>query len=78
MATTVNTRSPTELTEEAWSLIDQALKEGKMTMASGQTISLTPSEIVELVKWLSAVKIKKPDNVPVPEDFQLRATKVKH
>ena len=77
MATTVNPRSPTEMTEEAWSLIDQALREGKMTMASGQTISLTPSEIVELVKWLSAVKIKKPDNVPVPEDFMLKRTKVK-
>ena len=77
MPTIIDTRSPGELTEEAWSLIDQALKEGKMTMGSGQTISLTPSEYVELVKWLSGVKLKKPENVPVPDDFMPKKTKVK-
>lgn len=66
------TRDPDTLSEVAWKLIDEAISSSIMTLENGKQISLAPSEIVELAKWLSTSKAKKPRPVNTPEDFILK------
>lgn len=68
--------TPSELTDIAWDLIDEALTSGTMTLKNkpDNPIVLFPASIVEIAKWMATSKAKKPRLVGAPEDFALKAT----
>lgn len=67
-------RTPDELAEKAWTLIEQALTEGKMVLDNGTIFPVDTEMLVDLAIKLSAPKIKKPQLVNVPEGFNLKPT----
>ena len=67
-------RSPAELAEHSWSLIDDAIREGKFVLENGKVVELDAEAIVRLVQWTATIKARKPSGVPTPEDFKLKKT----
>ena len=67
-------RSPAELAEHSWSLIDDAIRAGKYTLESGRIVDLDAEGITRLVQWTATIKARKPSGVPTPEDFKLKKT----
>lgn len=65
----------TEIIDLAWLRLAEAIQSGKITIGAKMGVDLTTAEYIDLCKWAAVVKVKKPDNVPVPEDFILRSTK---
>lgn len=61
-----------QLTEIAWKLLEEAITEGTITLTGQQGAEarrLETDSIIDLVKWLTAQKVKRPDMVDPPEDF---------
>lgn len=67
-------RKPEELVDAAWGMVDEAIKQCTMTTDDGVTHTLEVNELVALVKWLAMAKVKRPQFVPTPEDFNLKET----
>ncbi len=67
-------RSPAELAEHSWSLIDDAIREGNFVLENGKVVELDAEAIVRLVQWTATIKARKPSGVPTPEDFKLKKT----
>ncbi len=67
-------RSPAELAEHSWSLIDDAIREGKFVLENNKVVELDAEAIVRLVQWTATIKARKPSGVPTPEDFKLKKT----
>lgn len=67
-----------ELVERSWELIKEALTTGTMTLSTvNQGVSqrtLDTEEIVDLAKFFVQLKVKKPQAITPPEDFQLPVT----
>lgn len=66
-----------EVVDIAWQRLADAIQTGKLTIGTRMGIDLTTGEYIDLCKWAAVVKVKRPDNVGVPEDFLLRPTTVK-
>lgn len=74
-------KSPDELVEVAWGLVEEALTQGTITqMRDGQPnrTVISTDEIMALAKFLATLKIKKPALVSTPEDFTLKSTQVEN
>ena len=67
-----------QLAETAWSLVEDALTLGKITMdvngTDPQEMKLSADQIIDLAVKIAQVKIKKPQAITTPEDFMLQET----
>lgn len=65
-------RSPDELSELAWGYVDSALSSGCITVTGPDgavTHNLTVDQLMDVIKWMTAVKLKQKHSVDSPEDF---------
>lgn len=67
-------REPHELQDEAWRLMDEAVKKGVMTLEDGTEVRLNADSLIRVIQWLASAKAKKPHFISKPEDFKLKDT----
>ena len=67
-------KSPEQLAEQAWSLVQEAVESGKMTLENGDIRVLPDSELVRLVQNVAELRAKRPKTVSIPEDFRPKET----
>ena len=68
------TKSPEQLAESAWSLVQEAVESGKMTLESGDIRVLPDSELVRLIQNVADLRAKRPKTVSIPEDLMASIT----
>lgn len=71
-------RTPEQLADMSWLLVEEALTNGTITLNGKdgeETRKLDTKDIMDVVKWLTAVKLKQKHAVDAPEDFALQSTK---
>ncbi len=67
-------REPYELQEQAWKLMDEAVRTGTMKLEDGTKIKLNADSMIRVIQWLASAKAKKPHLINPPEDFRLKET----
>ncbi|KKL05620.1 hypothetical protein LCGC14_2604190 [marine sediment metagenome] len=67
-------REPYELQEQAWKLMDEAVRTGAMRLEDGTEIKLNADSMIRVIQWLASAKAKKPHLINPPEDFRLKET----
>lgn len=68
-------REPEQLSEDAWRMVEEAMRTGKMTLPSGRTITLEDEAFVRLAQWLATFRPKRPTLLPMrPDDLPVRQT----
>ena len=67
-------REPYELQEQAWKLMDEAVRTGTMKLEDGTEIKLNADSMIRVIQWLASAKAKKPHLINPPEDFRLKET----
>ena len=67
-------REPYELQEQAWKLMDEAVRTGSMRLEDGTEIKLNADSMIRVIQWLASAKAKKPHLINPPEDFRLKET----
>ena len=71
-------KTPDELSELAWGYVNEALTNGSMTITGQNGVKihdLSVDQMMDIVKWMTAVKIKQKHAVDTPEDFSPANTK---
>ncbi len=67
-------REPYELQEQAWKLMDEAVRTGTMILEDGTVVKLNADSLIRVIQWLASAKAKKPHLISPPEDFRLKET----
>ena len=67
-------REPYELQEQAWKLMDEAVRTGGMILEDGTEVKLNADSLIRVIQWLASAKAKKPHLISPPEDFRLQET----
>ncbi|KKM86788.1 hypothetical protein LCGC14_1275510 [marine sediment metagenome] len=67
-------REPYELQEQAWKLMDEAVRTGAMRLEDGTEVKLNADSLIRVIQWLASAKAKKPHLINPPEDFRLKET----
>ena len=67
-------REPYELQEQAWKLMDEAVRTGAMKLEDGTEVKLNADSLIRVIQWLASAKAKKPHLINPPEDFRLKET----
>ena len=67
-------REPYELQEQAWKLMDEAVRTGTMILEDGAVVKLNADSLIRVIQWLANAKAKKPHLINPPEDFRLKET----
>ena len=67
-------REPYELQEQAWKLMDEAVRTGAMRLEDGTEVRLNADSLIRVIQWLASAKAKKPHLINPPEDFRLKET----
>ena len=65
---------PYELQEQAWKLMDEAVRTGGMILEDGTEVKLNADSLIRVIQWLASAKAKKPHLISPPEDFRLHET----
>lgn len=68
-----------ELVDQAWDLVKEALTRGTMTLETSDPAKpnqrpLDTESIIDLAKFFVQLKVKKPQSITKPEDFDLKST----
>ena len=78
MAINKATKSPDELADIAWALVEEAMTQGTITIIGPDGIvpeKLSLDQKLDIIKWLTQVKLKQKHAVESPEDFRPANTK---
>lgn len=71
-------KTPEQLAEKAWEYVQEALENGAITVAGQNGVEihkLTVDQVLDIVKWMTAVKLRQKHAVDTPEDFSPANTK---
>ena len=63
------------LSDEALTLLDDAIRKGQLTLNNGKTMILEAGEVINTAKWVvQTLKAKKPKFLEKPEDLDIKPT----
>ncbi len=68
-----------ELVDQAWDLVKEALTHGTITLVSqdaqqANVRKLETEDVIDLAKFFVQLKVKKPQVITPPEDYNLKPT----